>query len=247
VGENRLHLAGFARGATVSRAAWLGDETAPLLGIVDSGYFKVYHIRPSAVNGKQNQLVIGPKAMEIQLPAHARFPSGPQQPLIASTESNVSGFWSLPSTATGPSNAAKLKMLPLSQAEIETNAPYQPFHTDRRVTLKVYPDDYTEESPGRGLWVFGNEVPAVKVRYRSGVQSDEDDDNGPAARTSGAGEMENLISLGNAGEDVEHIVITTRRKKRGAARVSGPTGAGGDEDGFFEDDCEVLDFARDRV
>jgi hypothetical protein len=34
-------------------------------------------------------------------------------------------------------------------------------------------------------------------------------------------------------------VITTRRKKRHSAPLKA-------DDGFFEDDCEVLDFARDR-
>lgn len=58
--------------------------------------------------------------------------------------------------------------------------------------------------------------------------------------------MENLISLGNSTGNVEEVVITTRRKKRHSTAVSATPGASVD-DGFFEDDCEVLDFARDRV
>ena len=49
--------------------------------------------------------------------------------------------------------------------------------------------------------------------------------------------MERVMLYGEA----EQIVVTTRRR-RGGTR----TGEG-DEDGFFEDDCEVLDFADQRV
>lgn len=41
-------------------------------------------------------------------------------------------------------------------------------------------------------------------------------------------------------EEVEQVIVTTRRRRR---RGKGE----GEEEGFFEDDCEVLDFAEDRV
>ena len=244
-GENRLQLVGFSRDPAVSRLAWFGDETAPQIGIIDSGYLKFYHIRPSAMSGRQNQPVVGPKTMEIQLPSRAQFHCGPQQPALGSTESNVGGFWSVPSAVAGHPSTANPKALPLSQAEIETNAPYQPFHTDRRVNLKVYPPDYTDETCGTEPWAFGNDIPATRLRHRSSGHSDDDDDDDDVA-TEQTTRMENLITLGNGGEDVEHIVITTRRKKRGYSRAT-ESSAAVDEDGFFEDDCEVLDFARDRV
>jgi hypothetical protein len=40
-------------------------------------------------------------------------------------------------------------------------------------------------------------------------------------------------------EEVEQVIVTTRRRRRGKGE--------GEEEGFFEDDCEVLDFAEDRV
>jgi hypothetical protein len=62
-----------------------------------------------------------------------------------------------------------------------------------------------------------------------------------ASRALPASAMERILQR-TAGEDEDgaQIVVTTRRR-RGAA-VSAL-----DEDGFFEDDCEVLDFADQRV
>ena len=48
--------------------------------------------------------------------------------------------------------------------------------------------------------------------------------------------MERVMQYG----DEEQIVVTTRRRR--GAHAAGPG-----EDGFFEDDCEVLDFADQRV
>lgn len=48
--------------------------------------------------------------------------------------------------------------------------------------------------------------------------------------------MERVMQYG----DAEQIVVTTRRRRGGRQ-------GDGDEDGFFEDDCEVLDFADQRV
>jgi hypothetical protein len=45
-------------------------------------------------------------------------------------------------------------------------------------------------------------------------------------------------------EDTEQIVVTTRKRK--TLRGAGNNGDV-DEEGFFEDDCEVLDFASQRV
>jgi hypothetical protein len=41
-------------------------------------------------------------------------------------------------------------------------------------------------------------------------------------------------------------VITTRRR-RNTSRLGPDHADDGDEEGFFEDDCEVLDFASQRV
>jgi hypothetical protein len=246
-GENRLHLAGFSRDAAASRVTWISSRDECLLGVVDNGLFKLYKIKRNldSPKARRNQPVIVGKVMEFKLPSYMQRPCGPLH-LGFFMDSTVTASWALLSSALYSSSATKLKSQPLSQAEIETNAPYQPFHTDRRVTVRVFLG--TEEgdsvaAPSTSQWVFGNDIPTQKLHVRPLHQSDDEEVSG---QITGVGEMENLIRLGNGGDQVEEVVITTRRKKR----YSDPNLAvplGEDGDGFFEDDCDVLDFARDRV
>lgn len=169
----------------------------------------------------------------------------------------------------------------IPQAEIESSAPYQPFHTDRRVTLCEYnrattapvvtpmdsvsnllanasleepapskkkkknrsqpePAEQAEApeaaAPEGSVWAFGQDIPAVKLEVGLPMVI-EDDLGGPEDhRALPPSAMERVMQYG--GE--EQIVVTTRRRR--GARQGDP-----DEDGFFEDDCEVLDFADQRV
>ncbi|KAL2156034.1 hypothetical protein VTH82DRAFT_779 [Thermothelomyces myriococcoides] len=168
----------------------------------------------------------------------------------------------------------------IPQAEIESSAPYQPFHTDRRVALyEMGParqeaadlaahvaatslDETPQESstPGRkkkgsrptqaengpaasskpsGPWVFGQPIQATRLDLGVPQLLDDDLYSLPLddSRALPASAMERILE--RTGEDEAQIVVTTRRR-RGAASLQG-------EDGFFEDDCEVLDFADQRV
>ncbi|KAG6003181.1 hypothetical protein E4U43_000954 [Claviceps pusilla] len=168
----------------------------------------------------------------------------------------------------------------IPQAEIESSAPYQPFHTDRRVTLceygredsasvllantnieeaesltseekkkkkkqnnndkkktktTKYKDSRQVAESGLSAWAFGQPIPAVHLDLGS-FSNDEDfvgpDDHMALPQSA----MERVMQYG----DAEQIVVTTRRRRGGHQ-------GDGDEDGFFEDDCEVLDFADQRV
>lgn len=167
----------------------------------------------------------------------------------------------------------------IPQAEIESSAPYQPFHTDRRVALYelVSPpalssasapildvglqEDASAESGSRKkkplkgaqsqhtlvvhhsqteeVWVFGLPLNATKVDLGLPYLPDEESFNTDlgASRALPASAMERILRR-SEGDDTP-IVVTTRRR-RGATLAH-------DEDGFFEDDCEVLDFADQRV
>ncbi|KAK4245403.1 hypothetical protein C7999DRAFT_16391 [Corynascus novoguineensis] len=167
----------------------------------------------------------------------------------------------------------------IPQAEIESSAPYQPFHTDRRVALyELGPaqqeidltalmaatslDETTppqEPSPRHnkgsrqnqaqdtppvppkpsGAWVFGQPIQATRLDLGVSPLLDDDSLSLPldASRALPASAMERVLQ--RMGDDDAQIVVTTRRR-RGAAPLQ-------DEDGFFEDDCEVLDFADQRV
>ncbi|KAL2007953.1 hypothetical protein VTN00DRAFT_7935 [Thermoascus crustaceus] len=248
-GENRLHLSAFSRDPAPSRVAWFCNKDVPLLGLVDGGYFKLYGIGRSLATKKNRQghSIIGGKVTEFNLPAHLQNPCGPIPVGTLNADSAVSASWALPSSKPHSSSAAKLKSQPLSQAEIETNAPYQPFHTDQRVNLYVFTSEgdasHSMMASITGPWVFGNEIPMSKLYVRP-VSRDDDDEDVAHENRAGSAEMENHISLGNGGNHAEEVVITTRRKKK---KHTDPFVSMIEDDGFFEDDCEVLDFARDRV
>ncbi|TPX12050.1 uncharacterized protein E0L32_007165 [Thyridium curvatum] len=166
----------------------------------------------------------------------------------------------------------------IPQAEIESSAPYQPFHTDRRVALFEYdlnqhtaalqPSDISTmladtsledktlparrkqqkrqvvskpETPPTGAWVFGQPISSTRLDTGHIQISEEESFNISVEdmRALPASAMERVLQ--HVGDNEEQIVVTTRRR-RGGGRA-----ADQDDDGFFEDDCEVLDFADQRV
>lgn len=204
----------------------------------------------STQKNRQLQSVVGGKEIEFRLPPVLQTPCGPMPVNAFNAETTVRASLALPSSHPRPSLASKLKCQPLSQAEIETNAPYQPFHTDQRVNLYVYPETGHADEPSNlptGNWVFGESLPMTRIHVRpfSAGGDDDDDETLHEHQLGSGGEMENLISLGNSTGLPEEVVITTRRKKRHGS--SFPSAGSGGDDGFFEDDCDFLDFARDRV
>ncbi|KAH6661916.1 hypothetical protein F5X68DRAFT_63785 [Plectosphaerella plurivora] len=156
----------------------------------------------------------------------------------------------------------------IPQAEIESSAPYQPFHTDRRVGLYEYggaapaaevsamadllAETSLDERPSgkkkkqrqpavpvsaaRGAWAFGQKLDLVQLDLGYSALPDEDFNTSDDMRALPTSSMERVM---HAGDRPDEIVVTTRRRRgRRAAE---------DEDGFFEDDCEILDFADQRV
>lgn len=162
----------------------------------------------------------------------------------------------------------------IPQAEIESSAPYQPFHTDRRVGLyeygtaapaadvsaisdmmadtslderptskkkkqpqKVHMQTATTSSRSRDAstpWAFGQRLDAVKLDLGHVALPDEDFNTSEDLRALPTSSMERVM---HAGDKPDEIVVTTRRRR----------GRRADDDGFFEDDCEILDFADQRV
>ncbi|KAF4631083.1 hypothetical protein G7Y89_g7054 [Cudoniella acicularis] len=158
----------------------------------------------------------------------------------------------------------------IPQAEIESNAPYQPFHTDRRVGLHIYlhpeaslpspsvsalfspPPRMRSESgvtagpePNKTAWAFGGAIRSSKLEVGPIHIADDDLDSSIDHRPLPTSAIERILMVKDNNEDMEQIVVTTRRRK-GASR-SGTEAGVADEEGFFEDDCEVLDFASQRV
>ncbi|KAJ2966705.1 hypothetical protein NQ176_g10024 [Zarea fungicola] len=166
-------------------------------------------------------------------------------------------------TANPKGNQGMISAIP--QAEIETSAPYQPFHTDRRVAIFEYAGDgqvapatslgetnledgqstkknknrqqkaHATDSMESGTWAFGLDMPVNMLDMGVNASGDNALDDSADNEALPPSAMERLLQIG----DQEQIVVTTRRRR---GRHGEP-----DEDGFFEDDCEVLDFADQRV
>jgi hypothetical protein len=193
---------------------------------------------------------------------HLPLPSSSTQPGEQDIVNEVYGEWlprALPrKTPPRGAKGAVSALAPLSFSEIETNPPYQPFYTDRRVTRFVYSrplnsvhESNSEHQPATPPsltsnlhheddstpWLFGEDAEAIRISSPATHAHDLDEDEfvaGVAAR------IENKMVLNDDEEEVEQVVVTTRRRR---VKKDGQEG----EEGFFEDDCEVLDFAEDRV
>ena len=155
----------------------------------------------------------------------------------------------------------------IPQAEIESNAPYQPFHTDRRVGLHIYcyeepllpspsvsallspahlRDDAISDSVVKPKipWAFGGPI-KIKTLDVGPPQNTEDSVNSLSDhRALPPSAIERVMRFPDNSEDSDPIVVTTRKRK--SARSSGDI-IDADEEGFFEDEVVVLDFASQRV
>ena len=247
LGENRLALPSSHNAVVPGCVRWLSGKSLAITGGV---IVRIYSIRQSS-NSKVRQRrpsVIGNRPVEFSLPKEpvlSHNVTGKQHSNSrTSPESSTprGSFW-LPQPDLPVPSTLKLETHPLSYAELDTSLAYQPFHTDRRVNLYVYNDENTTAVPtssqGTSTWVFGESIPATKISVGSTGHDDEDPDLAQASPSR----MENVISMTGTAEEGQHIIVTTRRKR--STKDEG-TGAGA-EDEIFEDDCEILDFAEDRV
>ena len=172
----------------------------------------------------------------------------------------------------------------IPQAEIESSAPYQPFHTDKRVTFSEYVAEqaavapasqmptvsvllagtHLEEKPVRpsprrkqkavaakepasdngGAWAFGQPIAVNRLTtvHRHSNEEEAFSMSTDDMRALPQSAMERSVLRQHREDEEDQIVVTTRRRRGG-----GRHGDLDDDDGFFEDDCEVLDFADQRV
>ncbi|KAJ4286085.1 hypothetical protein N0V90_013434 [Kalmusia sp. IMI 367209] len=275
-GDNKLTLPTSPSGVKAHSIRWLTGKGRGHIALVAGGVLQIYRVQMRAATGKgrstSSTSIVKKKLVEFGLAPIRNTILAPSisaqlypQPDEPENLHDIHGDWlprSLPSRrgrlVHRLGTAAKqisLTPAPLSFSEIETNPPYQPFYTDRRVTRFVFSQLSTNtrissseyqmpelvsdlhhehnETP----WLFGQDVEALRISspvtqtYDSG---DEDAIAGVAAR------IENKLVRRDGEEEVEQVIVTTRRRR---TRRDGEE----EEEGFFEDDCEVLDFAEDRV
>lgn len=275
-GDNKISLPTSQSGVKPHSVRWLIGKARGSIALVSGGVLQMYRIqmRPATGKGKSaNATSISKKKLvefgltPVRDTIFAPSVVAQLSPESGETENGyeIHGDWlprSLPNrrnkaSAGGKKNTAP-SPAPLSFSEIETNPPYQPFYTDRRVARFTFARHATDvhgsnsewQAPTPDLvsnlhhqnddspWLFGEEIEATRISSPATQTYDSGDDEviaGVAAR------VENKLVLRDGEEEVEQVVVTTRRR-----RVK-REGTEEDEEGFFEDDCEVLDFAEDRV
>ena len=89
-------------------------------------------------------------------------------------------------------------------------------------------------------WVFGGDIPTAQLNLGHTQNEIADRQQSEMHRET--------KSVTAEGTDMEQIVSTTtrRRPRKHDAQLDGST-TGGDEEDFFEDDLDVVEFATDRV
>ena len=257
-GENRLTLPGPSSNTILPDCIrWMSGKSRGQLAVTGGNMLQIYTVNEGEP-GQRRPSVAGRKPAEFKLSSSV----GKGIRAGDTPEYLLPGYWpSLPILPPAPKPPDTAH--PLSFAEIETNAPYQPFHTDRRVNLHVYanasPPTLIPESKSRRPnspsptstshdivpWVFGEDIPTHRIcRGSTEILSGDEHDAETPAGTNQPVESHIDMSGGGFGEG-GHIVITSRRKKGKGG--SGNVGVEEQDAEFFEDDCEVLDYAEERV
>lgn len=266
-GEIRLYLPGSSVPAGSACARWLGRHSN-CLAVVSGDVVRTYPLKPRQHSRKRSGGAN--RYMDFKLPSLPDPVGAPtvlrSLPSDIDSENQVMGAYN---TADAGLVLRRRVMIgqsendsPIPHAEIESNAPYQPFHTDRRVALHVYstlvdqppspsvsallsplsisdprqPDSTSSNDP----WVFGRPIHTRKLDVGQHETTDDDNDVSTSHIALPADALQRTMKIDGSEQEGEQIVITTRRRKEASARDL-------DDDGFFEDDCDVLDFASQRV
>lgn len=273
-GENRVSLPPSVSLPSAACVSWLRSRRSQSLYSIGGGLIRVFPCSSrisSSVPGKRVSRANKYKDIKVPLLPHdivapivrqiVELGAADEYLELSEAEMDAGNTMTLkpPRASAAPHHGMDAT---IPQAEIESSAPYQPFHTDRRVVLCEYgrvdsasvllANTSLDDKPGKkkknkhnsdasngtlaGAWAFGQEIPCVKIDLGLPATADDDyigpDDHMALPQSA----MERVMQY----EGTESIVVTTRRR-RGARQGDV------DEDGFFEDDCEVLDFADQRV
>lgn len=282
--ENRVSLPMSNQIPGISCIVWVSGRKYPNLFAAGDGLVRTFPSRTRQMGNDKSRIPRGNRYKDFKLRSLPNDVLAPSVRLFIEPEEDMDftsqdydGGNTLVLNPRPPADNSDLSPeSSIPQAEIETSAPYQPFHTDRRVALFEYSEEvgqasiatvtqlldltHLEDTPATSMrkskkhqqhpsrpssktlpWAFGQHIPAARIDTGAPVITVDEDLNSSSIhehRALPASAMERVMQLG---DNDEQIVITTRRR-RGGTRVNDAV-----EDGFFEDDCDVLDFADQRV
>jgi WD40 repeat protein len=275
--ETKVHLSS-TKTPSMGCIKWLNSlHRDSLAALVEGGFrteVKIYTVMEKKTRGKtsKQQIHVGRGTIKYELPLLPDYDIAPAimraidfEDLDLSERDIEAIQWDYHRTAVAKQDLSSGTESSIPQAEIESNAPYQPFHTDRRVNLHVYLsasaqplspsvsalltplNTTTENSPSTAIdspWVFGRPISTMKLNVGPPHADKDDIDPSEHHRALPSSAIERVTTkTAEPDEYGEQIVITTRRRKGTVRSIK----ASVDDDGFFEDDCEVLDFASQRV
>jgi len=167
IGGNKVSLPQGLGGIRPGSVKFLVGKERGYVALTGAGVLRIYEVRPGGGGSKKKKAGgIMNNFLEYELPM---LPDGSSQQNTLSVEGEekqVGGFW----TARHHHHhhhpvhhieQQKFEQNPLSFAEIETNAMFQPFHTDRHVSLFVYTDaagahGLLQHTPKATGWLAGS-------------------------------------------------------------------------------------------
>ena len=263
-GMAKLHLPASSTTPSHGCMAFIRSTKKDSVLLTANGTVRIYSIKTRRVDrpaDKQNSSK-GAKVIEFRLPA---LPVPQKRPLsmqymddLQLTEGDLEPNYK-PSMVEVPRRQSSGGIAStIAKAELESNAPFQPFHTDhRRIALYVYSNNDVSDStslsslitplnvvpptskhraqtsePRSKFLAFG--LPISATRVDTGAhQADEDLDS---SRGPSSSVIERILK-----EDGEEIVITTRRR-RGVHRSGSD-----DVEGPDDEEWSILDIARQQV
>jgi len=237
--QSRLHLKASARPGTL---LWQRRDAKPVLSVLDSGAIKVYYVRMTKPRENRHRDTVSVfdarKAVATKFPRTSGLMADvlnvePNQGMglhgddADANEPQLSGFW----RARTNKDINQRMPHPLASAEIETNAPYQPFHSDVRVTIsvlapvtqpKLQSPEHMNAIAMEDKWVFGTDLgfmeqSTIRIYPPTEASSSVIYRETKIAITSTSADGTDFQL---ADEEVSHVVSNTKKKKK-KGRTSG--------------------------
>ncbi|PWW72849.1 hypothetical protein C7212DRAFT_285702 [Tuber magnatum] len=182
IGGNKVSLPQGLGSIRPGSVKFLVGKERGYVALTGAGVLRIYEVRPGGAGSKKkNAGGIMSNFLEYELPM---LPDGPSQQNTLSVdgeEKQVGGYWigrhhHHHHHPVHNIQQQKFEQSPLSFAEIETNAVFQPFHTDRHVNLFVHTDaagshGLLQLTPRAAGWLAGSSRQAKVCRRKDEDQS----------------------------------------------------------------------------
>ena len=244
IGENRLSLPGLSSVPAPGCVKWLMGKDRGLIAVTGENIVRIVGVGQSTDQkpGKRRPSVLRKKPTEFNIPDAmgnlVRDNCAKKTSDMDRAPTTTYGFWRA-AVARLPRQEEKSSLH--SQAEIDTNAPYQPFHTDRRIAFHVFAEEASSSTPHHqgdsGPWAFGETIHTTKLRTGSTNAEADGECDGQESDA-----MENHVRVQGNAEQGQQIVITTRRTASKKAEAI----EDGEAKEIFEDDCVEVGY-REQV